>query len=150
SSSVRSNKHSVRVPSPLSRQRANQEFRTNRMTSNPRDPMTQFRLERDTGIALQGQDADLQRLSRHWFDASIKSRYSYHFDWLGLPVIQYPQDIVAMQEILWRVRPDLVIETGIAHGGSLVLYASILELIGNGHVLGVDIDIRPHNRRAIE
>ena len=68
----------------------------------------------------------------------------------GLPIIQYPQDIIAMQEILWRVRPDLVIETGIAHGGSLVFYASILELIGNGYVLGIDIDIRPHNKAAIE
>jgi cephalosporin hydroxylase len=63
---------------------------------------------------------------------------------------QYPQDIIAMQEILWQLQPDLVIETGIAHGGSLVFYASILELIGKGQVLGIDIDIRPHNRKAIE
>lgn len=81
---------------------------------------------------------------------SIEARYSYNFSWMGRPIIQYPQDMVAMQEILWRLQPDLVIETGIAHGGSLVFYASILELIGKGRVLGVDIDIRPHNRAAIE
>jgi len=76
--------------------------------------------------------------------------YSYHFNWLGLPIIQYPQDIIAIQEIIWKVKPDLIIETGIAHGGSLILSASILELIGKGSVLGVDIDIRKHNRIQIE
>src|SRR5437764_9072452 len=69
---------------------------------------------------------------------------------MGRPIIQYPQDIVAMQEILWRVRPEVVIETGVAHGGSLVFYASMLELIGRGEVVGIDIEIRPHNRAAIE
>jgi cephalosporin hydroxylase len=81
---------------------------------------------------------------------SIDARYSYNFSWMGRPIIQYPQDMVAMQEILWRVQPDLIIETGIAHGGSLVFYASICELIGRGEVLGIDIDIRAHNRAAIE
>lgn len=120
------------------------------MTSKPADPVTQFRLERDEEIARQGQDGELQNLSRCWFDASIKTRYSYHFEWMGRPIIQYPQDIMAMQEILWRTKPDLVIETGVAHGGSIVFYASILELIGNGVVLGIDVDIRPHNRAAVE
>ncbi|HMP61140.1 MAG TPA: cephalosporin hydroxylase family protein [Gemmatales bacterium] len=92
-----------------------------------------------------------QALSRDWLAASGADKYSYRFTWLGRPIIQYPQDIVAMQELLWQVRPDLVIETGVAHGGSLILYASILELIGGpGLVVGVDIDIRPHNREAIE
>lgn len=78
-------------------------------------------------------------------------QYTYNFNWMGLPIIQFPQDVVAMQEILWAVKPDLVIETGIARGGSLAFYASILELLGgNGHVLGIDIDIRAHNRAAIE
>jgi cephalosporin hydroxylase len=69
---------------------------------------------------------------------------------MGRPIIQYPQDMIAMQELIWRVRPELIIETGVAHGGSLIYYASLLELIGHGTVLGIDIDIRPHNRAAIE
>ena len=81
---------------------------------------------------------------------SIDAKYSYNFSWMGRPIIQYPQDMVAMQEILWRVQPELIIETGIAHGGSLVFYASICELVGRGEVLGIDIDIRAHNRAAIE
>jgi cephalosporin hydroxylase len=88
-------------------------------------------------------------------EASLAPKYSYNFSWLGRPIIQYPQDMVAMQEIIWQVQPDLIIETGIAHGGSLIFSASMLELIasctGNqGEVLGLDIDIRPHNRAAIE
>jgi cephalosporin hydroxylase len=87
---------------------------------------------------------------------SIAAKYSYNFHWLGRPIIQYPQDIVAMQEIIWNVKPDLIIETGIAHGGSLILYASLLELNAlcggppDAEVLGIDIEIRPHNRSAIE
>jgi cephalosporin hydroxylase len=83
--------------------------------------------------------------------ATLRYKYSYNFTWLGRPVIQFPPDVLAVQEILWGVRPGLVVETGIAHGGSLVLSASILELIGGaGHVVGIDIDIREHNRRALE
>ena len=82
--------------------------------------------------------------------AADRHDWSYQWSWLGLPVIQMPPDIVAMQEVIWETRPQLVIETGIARGGSLVLYASILELIGEGEVLGIDIDIRPHNLQAIE
>jgi cephalosporin hydroxylase len=81
--------------------------------------------------------------------AADRHDWSYQWSWLGLPVIQMPPDIVALQEVIWETRPQLVIETGIARGGSLVLYASILELLGDGEVLGVDIDIRPHNRAAI-
>jgi len=96
-------------------------------------------------------DISLQRLTREWFIRSSRFEYSYHFAWLGRPIIQFPQDIIAMQEIIWQVKPDLIIETGIAHGGSLVLYASMLELIaGDGHVLGIDIDVREHNRVEIE
>jgi cephalosporin hydroxylase len=89
--------------------------------------------------------------AKAFFEATLPLLYSYNFDWLGLPIIQYPQDVMAIQEIVWRTKPDLIIETGIARGGSLILYASLLKLIGNGgRVVGVDIDIRPHNRRAIE
>ncbi|HET6765076.1 MAG TPA: cephalosporin hydroxylase family protein [Longimicrobiaceae bacterium] len=102
-------------------------------------------------IAGMGADAELTEASRAWFRAASRHEYSYHFTWMGRPIIQFPQDIVAMQEIIWRVRPDLIIETGIARGGSLVFYASMLQLLGNGgRVLGVDVDIRPHNREAIE
>ncbi len=100
--------------------------------------------------ALAG-DAALQGLSNVWLRDAARHRYSYNFRWLGRPVIQMPQDIVAMQEILWEVRPRLVVETGVARGGSLILYASLLELIGgDGLVAGVDVEIRPANREAIE
>lgn len=95
-------------------------------------------------------DASLRNLTKEWFVRSSKYEYSYHFTWLGRPIIQFPQDIVAMQEIIWQVKPDLIIETGIAHGGSLIFYASMLELIGKGEVLGIDIDIHEHNRVEIE
>ena len=75
--------------------------------------------------------------------------YSYHFSWLGLPIIQFPQDIIALQEIIWRIKPDLIIETGIARGGSLIFSASILQLLGKGNVLGIDIQIRKENMKKI-
>lgn len=97
------------------------------------------------------QDREIKRLATKWFNASLRYEYQHHFSWLGRPIIQYPQDIVAMQEIIWEIQPDLIIETGIARGGSLIFYASMLELIGrNGQVLGIDIDIRKHNRIKIE
>lgn len=102
-------------------------------------------------IAGMAADKDLQEAASKLFTAANAHEYSYHFTWMGRPIIQYPQDIMAIQEMIWAVKPDLIIETGIAHGGSLVLSASILELIGGeGHVVGIDIDIRAHNRMAIE
>jgi cephalosporin hydroxylase len=95
-------------------------------------------------------DRDVQALSRIWMREITPYRYAYNFRWMGRPIIQFPQDMVAMQEILWTVRPDLVIETGIAHGGSILYYASLLEMIGHGEVLGIDVDIRPANREAID
>ena len=100
-------------------------------------------------------DHELQEIANKFMRASVGPKYSYNFSWLGRPIIQYPQDIVAMQEIMWLVKPDLIIETGIAHGGSLIFFASILELITacggvDGEVLGIDVDIRQHNRHAIE
>lgn len=91
-----------------------------------------------------------QVLSHLWTRSGWQRRISYEVTWLGIPVIQLPQDITMMHELLWRLRPDVVIESGVAHGGALVLYASVLELLGKGRVIGVDIEIRKYNRLAIE
>jgi cephalosporin hydroxylase len=109
---------------------------------------------------------NLKNIANQFFSESVKSDYSYNFEWLSRPIIQYPQDIVATQEIIWKVKPDLIIETGIAHGGSLVLSASILAMLDycdaldsgtmldpqkpKRKVIGVDIDIRSHNREALD
>ncbi len=77
-------------------------------------------------------------------------KYSYRFSWLGRPIIQLPEDMMRIQEVIFDLKPDLIIETGVAHGGSLIYYASLFEAMGKGHVLGIDIEIRPHNREAIE
>lgn len=113
--------------------------------------MTLFHEKNRNLIKKMASDSHIKRLTQKWFEESSRYEYSYHFSWLGRPIIQFPQDIIAMQEIIWQVRPDLIIETGIAHGGSIIFYASMLELIGeNGQVLGIDIDIHHHNRIAIE
>jgi cephalosporin hydroxylase len=113
--------------------------------------MDNFESECKLEIEHLGRDSDLKQLTREWFVASSRHKYSYHFKWLGRPIIQFPQDIIAMQEIIWNVAPRLIIETGIAHGGSLVFYSSMLELLGgDGIVLGIDIDIRARNRVEIE
>lgn len=102
-------------------------------------------------IEAMQADSELGNLRQQMLLKIAKYKYTYNFTWLGRPFIQLPDDVLAMQEIVWRVKPDLIVETGIAHGGSLVFYASMLELIGNnGQVLGVDIDIREHNRVEIE
>lgn len=111
----------------------------------------EFEQEKRASIARMGQDRELADLTRRWFGLSCRHKYSYNFSWLGRPIIQFPQDILAMQEIIWQLRPELIVETGIAHGGSLIFYASMLELLGGeGRVVGIDIDIRPHNRAEIE
>ena len=93
----------------------------------------------------------MDQLTLDWVLQSAKLDYTYQFTWLGRPIIQFPQDIIAVQEIIWAVKPDLIVETGIAHGGSLVFSASMLELLGgDGQVLGIDVDVRAHNRAAIE
>lgn len=110
-----------------------------------------FERETRESAKRMAQDPEMQTLSRQWFDRSIAHRYSYNFKWMGRPIIQYPQDILALQQLIWSVRPDVVIETGVAHGGSIVFSASMLQLLGgDGKVIGIDIDIRPHNRAAIE
>jgi cephalosporin hydroxylase len=115
-----------------------------------------FKRECAAEIAQMGVDDEIALATRAWMDRVNRRKYSYHFEWMGRPVIQYPQDILAVQEIIWSVKPDLIIETGIAHGGSLIFSASMLELnaISGGpqdaEVLGIDIDIRAHNRAAID
>jgi len=110
----------------------------------------EFEKINEKNIKMMAGNKPLSDLSKRWFQDSYKYEYSYHFKWLGRPIIQYPQDMIAIQEIIWNVRPDLIIETGIAHGGALIFSASILESIGKGYVLGVDVDIREHNRIEIE
>ena len=113
-------------------------------------PDEQFDEEVQRNIEGLAGDADVQALSRIWLREITPHKYAYNFKWMGRPIIQLPQDMMAMQEILWDVKPDLVIEAGIAHGGSILYYASILELLGHGEVIGIDVDIRAHNRAAIE
>lgn len=126
----------------------------------------QFKQESRTEIDLMGRDDKLNQLSLQWATHANARKYSYHFEWQGRPIIQYPQDMLAMQELIWSIKPDLIIETGIAHGGSLIFSASMLALldmsdaievdekldpkISRRKVLGIDIDIRAHNRTAIE
>ncbi len=115
------------------------------------NPVDEFFHERREDIKKMAQDEDLKQKSLDWMLASDKYKYSYNYTWMGRPIIKYPNDIVATQEIIWQVKPDLIIETGIAHGGSLILSASMLELLGGDRrVVGIDIDIRAHNRKEIE
>jgi len=114
------------------------------------DPISQFEAERNDRINSNEGNEALKNAADLFNLESNKAQYSYNFSWMGRPIIQYPQDMIAMQEIIWEIKPDLIIETGIAHGGSLIYYASLLELIGNGLVLGIDIDIRHHNKVEIE
>lgn len=110
-----------------------------------------FETERKQNIRLQGDNAEMSKLGMDFMLKTAPTKYSYNFSWMGRPIIAYPQDMIAMQEIIWDVKPDLIIETGVAHGGSIVYYASLLELIGGeGLVVGIDIDIRKHNRDLIE
>ncbi len=118
-------------------------------------PIDNFKKEVAENIRQLSEDKDVQALSRIWSRETNQYKYTYNFSWLGRPIIQYPQDMVAMQEIIWEVKPELIIETGIAHGGSLIFSASILELVASctgseGEVLGIDIDIRAHNLKEIE
>lgn len=130
------------------------------------DEILKFQAEVARNIAGLKQDTDVQALSRIWLREITRHKYAYNFSWMGRPLIQFPQDMTAMQELVWKVRPDLIIETGIAHGGSLIMSASLLALLDYSdaalqggvvdpakpkrRVVGVDIDIRQHNREAIE
>lgn len=130
------------------------------------NPVTEFQKEVADNIESIGAATELSKLSIEWVNKTAPFKYSYNFSWLGRPAIQFPTDAWAMQELIWQIKPDLIIETGIAHGGSLILSASMLalldmcEVIESGRsfdpkisrrkVLGLDIDIRSHNRAAIE
>ncbi len=89
-------------------------------------------------------------LSHHWLKVGWNQKYPYTFSWMGRPIIQIPEDIIRVQEVIYQVKPDVIIETGVAHGGSLIFYASLCKAMGCGRIIGVDIEIRPHNRAAIE
>jgi cephalosporin hydroxylase len=116
----------------------------------------EFAREVQSRINAQGNEIDLVSSANKFLEAGLKTKYIYNFSWLGRPIIQTPQDIVALQEIIFRIKPDLIIDIGIARGGSIVFFASLLELNtlygGNrdAKVLGVEIDLRAHNRSAIE
>lgn len=120
----------------------------------------EFNTWRQRSIAEMAADRHLSSLSKEWFQSANSRRYSYHFDWMGRPIIQYPTDMVALQEIIWRTQPNVIIETGIAHGGSVVFSASMLALLdlcfperlmwGQSRVVAVDVDIRSHNRTALQ
>lgn len=114
---------------------------TNRTEATPGDEAT---------IHAMSEDPGLKSVAQQFFEQTIRFNYSYNFTWLGLPIIQYPQDVLALQEIIWKTKPDLIVETGIARGGSIVFSASMLQLLGEGKVIGIDVDIREHNRTAIE
>lgn len=89
-------------------------------------------------------------LSNEWLRVGWNQKYQYSFSWLGRPIIQLPEDLLRIQEVIYRLKPDVIVETGIAHGGSLIFYAGLCKIIGKGRVVGIDIDIRAHNRKAIE
>ncbi len=109
----------------------------------------EFEIRNKKFIQKMAKNDSLKKLSNKWMMESSLDEYSYHFRWLGLPIIQFPQDIVGLQEIIWEIKPDLIIETGIARGGSLIFSASMLQLIGKGSVLGIDVDIRKENKDKI-
>ena len=119
-----------------------------------------FKSEVKKEIIKQGKDKKILNLTKKWMERAGQLKYSYHFEWMGRPIIQHPQDMIAAQQLIWDVKPDLIIETGIAHGGSLIFSASMLAMIdycesiknkrkinvNNRKVVGIDIDIRKHNK----
>lgn len=114
------------------------------------DSTDNFFSERNERIAVNKTDEHLKKGTIAFMEEIVRTNYIMNFSWLGRPVIQLPQDLWAMQEIIWNIRPDFIIETGVARGGSLIFYASMLEMTGKGKVIGIDIDIRKHNRVEIE
>lgn len=118
-------------------------------------------IDLDRGVVVVNGDSGERRIpfaspeafrviSDLWLRVGWDTKYVYGFTWMGRPIIQLPEDMLRIQELIWRLQPDLIVETGVAHGGSLMFYASLCRVIGKGRVVGVDIDIRPHNRKAIE
>ncbi len=115
------------------------------------NPIKKFFKERSLDIKKMNSDKYFKELTMKWIKKSIKYKYVYNFTWMGRPIIKYPNDMIVMQEIFWEVKPDLVIETGIAHGGSIIYSASLLKMMGikRFKVIGIDIDIRAHNLKEI-
>jgi len=115
------------------------------------NPIDQFKQEVKERISSYENENELKEISKNWVEKSMKKNYVYNFSWMGRPIIQFPEDIMALQEIIMDIQPDVIIETGIAHGGSIIFSSSMLELLGGDRiVIGIDIDIREHNRREIE
>jgi cephalosporin hydroxylase len=111
--------------------------------------LTRIQNDEERVIDLYSKEA-FELISQEWLRVGWDQKYPYTFTWLGRPIIQIPEDIIRTQEVIYRLRPDVIIETGVAHGGSLIFYASLCKLIGKGRIIGIDIEIRPHNRAAIE
>lgn len=114
------------------------------------DDRAEFEKQKQLDVDRLGKDKNVFEISKNTIMALDSYNYTYLWSWMGLPIIQWPADIMATQEVIWRIKPDVIIETGVARGGSMAFLASMLKLIGKGKVIGVDIDIRPHNRKAIE
>lgn len=115
------------------------------------DPVGEFFAERKSDIEAMGKDEKLRAASLDWMLQADKYKFTYNFTWMGRPIIKFPNDMVVQQELMWDLKPDLVIECGIAHGGSLIFTASMMEMMGiDGEVVGIDIDIRDHNKAEIE
>lgn len=115
------------------------------------DELEKFEEDKRNNIRSLGESKKLKQQGIDFIVNTAQNKYSYNFSWMGRPIIAFPQDMIAIQEVIWEVQPDLIIETGVAHGGSIVYYASLLELIGkDGLVVGIDIDIKKHNRELID
>mgnify|MGYP001234634911 CR=1 FL=1 len=121
------------------------------MKKKNKDPVSKFFEERESDINRMAKDKKLKKMSLEWMLHADKYKYTYNFTWMGRPIIKFPADMIVQQEIMWKLKPDLIIETGIAHGGSILFSASMIEMMGvNGEVVAVDIDIRKHNKKLIE
>lgn len=137
-------KYGICYKSTISKEGSNM----NKMT---KDPVAHFFEERNADIDRMKEDKQFRKQSLEWMVHADQYKYTYNFTWMGRPIIKFPADIIVQQELMWKLKPDLIIETGIAHGGSIIFSASMMEMMGiDGEVVGVDIDIRDHNRKLIE
>lgn len=105
--------------------------------------------DRENIIDLYTKEA-FEIISTQWLKLGWNQKYSYNFSWMGRPIIQLPEDLLRVQEVIYQIKPDVIVETGVAHGGSLIYYASLCKAINHGRIIGIDIEIKPHNRQAIE
>ena len=115
------------------------------------EKITEFFYQRNEDIENMARDSQLKDLSLQWMIKADRYKYTYNFTWMGRPIIKYPNDMIVQQELMWTLKPDLIIETGVAHGGSIIFSASMMKMMGiKGSVIGIDIDIREHNLKEIE